>query len=134
MDLTQLANLGEFIGGVGSAIGAVAVLATLLYLAVQVRQSTTLARATAQREINESFQHALGQLRQERWIYQRGCVGFDGMSRADQLCFDLTVAPIINHLDQVLRMYRENLETRDNVDAYGNICLAILQAPGTRSW
>ena len=31
MDLTQLANLGEFIGGV-------AVLVTLVYLAVQVRQ------------------------------------------------------------------------------------------------
>ena len=33
MDLTQLANLGEFLGGV-------AVLVTLAYLAVQVRQST----------------------------------------------------------------------------------------------
>jgi hypothetical protein len=33
MDLTQLANLGEFIGGV-------AVLVTLVYLALQVRQNT----------------------------------------------------------------------------------------------
>ncbi len=33
MDLTQLANLGEFIGGV-------AVLVTLVYLAAQVRQGT----------------------------------------------------------------------------------------------
>ncbi len=32
MDLTQLANLGEFVGGV-------AVLVTLVYLAIQVRQS-----------------------------------------------------------------------------------------------
>ncbi len=41
MDLTQLANLGEFIGGV-------AVLVTLVYLAAQVRQS-----AQAQRQANE---------------------------------------------------------------------------------
>ena len=40
MDLTQLANLGEFIGGV-------AVLVTLGYLALQVRQSNELARADA---------------------------------------------------------------------------------------
>ena len=40
MDLTQLANLGEFIGGV-------AVLVTLIYLALQVRQSNELARADA---------------------------------------------------------------------------------------
>ncbi len=40
MDLTQLANLGEFIGGV-------AVLVTLVYLAMQVRQGNKLARADA---------------------------------------------------------------------------------------
>ena len=40
MDLTQLANLGEFIGGV-------AVLVTLIYLAVQVRQSAAAQRAAA---------------------------------------------------------------------------------------
>ncbi len=41
MDLAQLANLGEFIGGV-------AVLVTLIYLAAQVRQS-----AEVQRQANE---------------------------------------------------------------------------------
>ncbi len=40
MDLTQLANLGEFIGGV-------AVLVTLIYLATQVRQANVLAKADA---------------------------------------------------------------------------------------
>ena len=41
MDLTQLANLGEFIGGI-------AVVLTLIYLALQVRQS-----ADIQRQANE---------------------------------------------------------------------------------
>ncbi len=40
MDLTQLANLGEFIGGV-------AVLVTLVYLARQVRQGTRAAQQAA---------------------------------------------------------------------------------------
>ena len=43
MDLTQLANLGEFVGGV-------AVLVTLIYLAVQMRQGNEVARADAARE------------------------------------------------------------------------------------
>jgi len=38
MDLTQLANLGEFIGGL-------AVLVTLVYLALEVRQTNLLAKA-----------------------------------------------------------------------------------------
>ena len=41
MDLTQLANLGEFIGGV-------AVLVTLIYLALQVRQNTRQSAGTLQ--------------------------------------------------------------------------------------
>ncbi len=127
MDLTQLANLGEFIGGV-------AVLVTLVYLALQVRQGTALARASAQRETNAAFQSALAHLREEREIYRRGCVEFDAMSPEDQHCFELTVAPVLNHLDQVIRMHRQSLETEDNVEAYGTFCLAMLQAPGARSW
>jgi len=41
MDLTQLANLGEFIGG-----GAV--LVTLIYLAIQMRQSTAAQQTAAE--------------------------------------------------------------------------------------
>ena len=44
MDLTQLANLGEFIGGV-------AVLVTLVYLAVQVRQGTAALASNRHHEM-----------------------------------------------------------------------------------
>ena len=43
MDLTQLANLGEFIGGV-------AVLVTLVYLAIQVRSSGRDQRVASMRQ------------------------------------------------------------------------------------
>jgi hypothetical protein len=44
MDLTQLANLGEFIGGV-------AVLVTLIYLAVQVHQNQRIAIADSEAQL-----------------------------------------------------------------------------------
>jgi len=44
MDLTQLANLGEFIGGV-------AVLVTLVYLAVQIRHNTRAVTRSTQQEL-----------------------------------------------------------------------------------
>ncbi len=47
MDLTQLANLGEFIGGV-------AVLVTLIYLATQVRQSTAEVGQVTRRSLSTS--------------------------------------------------------------------------------
>ena len=49
MDLTQLGNLGEFIGGV-------AVLVTLIYLAVQMRQSTRQGAAGLTYMLSSEFQ------------------------------------------------------------------------------
>ena len=51
MDLTQLANLGEFIGGL-------AVLVTLVYLAFQVRQGTKAERADANRSWTREWNRA----------------------------------------------------------------------------
>jgi len=48
MDLTQVANLGEFIGGV-------AVLVTLIYLALQLRHNTSALRAGAAQAFGEGI-------------------------------------------------------------------------------
>lgn len=124
----------DAVGALGEVVGAVAVVATLAYLALQIRQSTSLARATAQREVNTTFQSAIDRMREEPEIFQRGCVDFENLSRKDQLTFDLIVAPMIVNLDQAVRMHDEGLESLDNVETYGGVCLAILQAPGARYW
>ncbi len=54
MDLSQLANLGEFIGGI-------AVLVTLIYLAMQVRQSNRLAFLSATQSMLDSYNHVVDQ-------------------------------------------------------------------------
>ena len=45
----------EAIGAIGEIAGAIAVVATLVYLAIQIRQNTTTARASATREIHDSL-------------------------------------------------------------------------------
>ncbi len=47
-DLSQLANIGEFVGGI-------AVLFTLIYLAVQIRQNTNVLKATSLRHAKNGF-------------------------------------------------------------------------------
>ncbi len=53
MDLTQLANLGEFIGGV-------AVLVTLVYLVLQVRQNTSAVLSTTQQGLHGGWSGGAG--------------------------------------------------------------------------
>ena len=123
MSLAEFANLGE-------AIGGLAVLVTLVYLAVQVRQNTDLAQGAAQRDLMNSFQANLDRVRRNPQRWQRGLLEFERLSNAEQLEFMLTLNPFVNHLEQVLRMRRR--ETQDNVDIYGDICLSVLQEPGAR--
>ena len=52
MDLTQLADLGEFIGGV-------AVLVTLVYLVIQIRQGNANSRAASRQTLIDTM-HAVG--------------------------------------------------------------------------
>ena len=68
MDLTQLANLGEFIGGV-------AVLVTLVYLAVQMRQSTSIQFKAAEMAKADSLQKAV-----TTWSAWRRMIADDGLS------------------------------------------------------
>ena len=55
MDLNQLANLGEFVGGV-------ALVVTLLYVVVQVRQTNSNARASARQALIENWSNTIGDI------------------------------------------------------------------------
>ncbi len=125
MTLAELANLGE-------AVGGLAVLVTLVYLAVQMRQSTDLAQGAAQRDLMNSFQANLDRIAREPRLWQKGLLEFESLSNEDQLKFQMVFNPFVNHLEQTLRMLARGLETQDNVDIYGDICLAILREPGGR--
>ena len=60
MDFTQLANLGDFIGGV-------AVLVTLIYLAVQVKQGTTALASSRHHEMLDClFRNGMAPISQSR--------------------------------------------------------------------
>lgn len=81
--LEALGNLGDFIGGI-------AVIATLLYLAVQVRQNTQLLRANAlavSSAANVSFNHLLGADPGAARVFQVGLEDFATLSGDEQRPF-----------------------------------------------
>ena len=61
-----------------------------------------------------------------------GLQSFETLSNRDQLVFTQLFNPFVNNLEQVLRRHSAGLETRDNVDVLGDICLALIGEPGAR--
>ena len=56
MDLQELAAWGELIGGIGSFVGAFAVVASLLFVGSQVRSNTETMRLAAMQTLLDSLQ------------------------------------------------------------------------------
>ena len=123
MDIMELGAIGELVGGV-------AVIATLIYLALQVGQSTTATRGAAERELLEGVQRINERIAQHAPMFRQGLASFDNMSNDDKLVFASLFNTFMNHLEQALRMHARGLLTADNVDVLGDICLTVLQEPG----
>lgn len=84
MDLTQLANLGEFIGGA-------AVLVTLVYLALQVRQSNTWNRQQGFRDIQgrtiDWIEHVTS-TKEMAHLYNTGRADYEALDDDDRFRFN----------------------------------------------
>ncbi len=127
MDIMELGAIGELVGGV-------AVIATLVYLAVQVRQNANLAKAAAEREVNLVFQSNIDRWAANPALFQKGLVAFDDLSHEDKFQFTNLVGPTVNHLDQTIRMQQRGLESEETLESYGLFITALVQEPGARSW
>jgi len=121
------------LGSIGELVAAVATVLTLGYLAFQLRQNNNLAAGTAQRELMAGFNTNLDRVRDSSELFIRGLRDFNNLSNVEKAEFQLVLNPFINHLELPLRMVKRGLESQDNVDIYGDICLARIQEPGCRA-
>ncbi len=99
MDLTQLANLGEFIGGV-------AVLVTLIYLATEMRRSRAAAEATSVDAMAAGWNAVnvvMVNNRELTQIFMQGSADPDGLDPVDRARFLGLMHSYINHFETVKR-------------------------------
>lgn len=127
--LDSLGNLGDFLGGIS-------VIATLMYLALQVRQSTETMRANSVQELTENMLRATEALvnPDQAEMFVRGARSYASLTAEEKLRFGMIAGPFLARFDTVLE-YRE----RDMVDdAYVEFQAAtirlLLSNPGVREW
>jgi len=109
MDLTQLANLGEFIGGV-------AVLVTLVYLAVQVRQGNAVVRSQVHQEMSRrstDLTFFLADPERVALTY-RSMADYDGVSEEDRFRTSNYFVGFVNYYESLFYA-RERGEVDDDL-------------------
>ena len=129
MDLDQLANLGEFVGGV-------AVLVTLVYLAVQVRQGNALERRNGDRAFVEQVDRAFFEPMRdpERMLMlQRAARSFDGLEHHEKAIVNAIWAPMMVVTQELWQLRREGAEGA-YFSAMSLFATSFLQMPGAAQW
>lgn len=128
--LEALGNLGDFVGGI-------AVIVTLLYLAIQVRQNSQMLRANAlaaSSAANISFNHLLGSDPATARVYQLGLESFTSLSEEEQRQFVHLLRGLFTVYQHVFQQYEgglvdENIWLHDREAARG-----ILGLPHVAVW
>ena len=126
----------DAIAAVAEFAGTLAVIATLIYLSYQLRQSNLFAKAEAIRSVTNSYEFHTTHLQIPALseIIRRGYDDFEGLSRDDQTKFNAYHYPFLNQAETVFEMHDLKLIEDSQYSAWMAVAVSIVYTPGGRQW
>lgn len=128
--LEDLGNLGDFLGGL-------AVIITLAYLTLQVRQNNASVEAAAIQTASQSFADAVESFAKDPDIlrvYTAGVQDFDSLGPEDRLRFAAIMGGLLHRFECFLVLSDRGILPRSYWDGAVNRIRGAFALPGTRSW
>jgi hypothetical protein len=129
-------NIGA-LGSIGEFIAALATLATLFYLATQIRRSSEATRGASQQALLDTTFDAsweLGRDPEHARIVGAGFLAFDALSDRDKTIFALTIQRYVGNLEKGLRLQAAGLVDRETVDQVALGVVVVIRSPGGAEW
>ena len=130
MDITELGAIGELLGGI-------AVVASLLYVGMQIRQNTTSVRAASHHAVSDSFNEfnlSIGRDPQVAHLFRRGSGDRDSLDADEQTQFDILMLAGFRIHETLF--YQSQLGTAERLllHAEQRSLRALFAQPGIRGW
>ncbi len=130
MDIMELGAIGELVGGL-------AVVGSLLFVGLQMRQSNRLSRAeSVQSHVYQRNADVLTPLLDQAFgdTLQRGINDFAGLSSQEQIAVHAYLAKLINLGQAHYVLSRAGLMLPEYATAMDGIVASILRCPGALQW
>ena len=101
----------DAIGAIGEVVGAVAVVLTLGYLAVSIRQTITTVKIDSRQRVLDRYSDALSNVLAPNVLdaMRNGLQNYDGLSSKDQAAFTLAQTIFANNLLNAMRLRDEGM-------------------------
>jgi hypothetical protein len=124
----------EAVGAVGEFLGAVAVVGSLVYLAMQVRQARQMFTASAQQQLGDAFQ----QLLRDIWsnpevhrVWQIATTTPDELSDSERERFGMLLISMFTEFSNVLQLSQIDPSI---LEGFSPSIDRMLRFPAVRSW
>lgn len=130
MTIQDLGSIGEF-------VGAIAVVFSLIYLALQIRQNTRSLRAATHHSSARAVldvQNVFAEDRELAQIFLRGAREFEQLTPEERLRFDALMRSVFVYYEDTFFQYRQSLIDPQLWNARQTSLLDHLGLPGVVSW
>ena len=125
----------EAAGAIGEIVGAAAVVATLVYLAVQIRQSSRIASVQASQHVLEGAAELQARIAGDedlRRIFASGCRSYDALEGGDRQRFNAIIGEYLMRFEVQTQMHEAGMLNHDNFAAARRGVVRLLSQPGAR--
>lgn len=130
MNIGELANYAEVIGGV-------AVLISLIYVAIQIRQNTAVVRTSNYADLSfkvSEFNQMIAENDELADIYTRGTESYQNLSEIEQIRFNMTVSRLMQAIQAMFHLrQRGYIDSKLAQTNFDSVAL-FLAAPGLQEW
>jgi hypothetical protein len=126
----------EDLGNIGEFVAAIATLATLIYLAVQIKQNTRPVQASSVESLMSNVQSNMsltGSTKENADVYLRGLADFNTLPEPDRTQFIIMITSIYTGLDTVYWSYRNGSLDSDLWRRECNMLRMYLKTEGGRA-
>ena len=126
----------DAIGTIAEVAGAIAVVVTLLYLAIQIRQSTSATRAGTSAYIDSALARTVGPLRDDPGfaaVWLKGCKDLNSLDEIERLRFTSHLLDMLNLAEHVHQVEKQGL-SGTHIDYISWVSLLYRDNPGIRSF
>ncbi len=130
MSLQDLGNIGEFLGGF-------AVLVSLVYVALQIKQNTTSVRAAASASVAESLARVTETLSLEPElgrIWTQGQNDYDSLDDDARIRFNFVLLTYMRRLENAFYQQSRGFLDPDHWQTTERRIAFIMKRPGTARW
>ena len=127
----------DAIGAIGEVVGALAVVCSLLYLAVQIRHSSKMAGDSAFRDVSSAVTNQLNAMseRPNAQIILKGLKDFNSLSGDEKYIFDCSMSNFITLVESAFISNQARFISDDTMEGWSFFLRArYLSYPGWQAW